>query len=608
MQPRSQCDARFDAAGADLLKLLIQPLYGDTPEVGIRELMQNSIDACLELQDYFAQGGPSVDLDEPDLSADVVITLEEKPDGSRYVTVADRGIGMTPSVVRDYFLKAGASFRRSDAWRRQHEIEPGRSRVLRSGRFGVGALAAFLLGDELEVSTRHVSVPKNAGVCFVARLESEEIQLNHCEHPVGTTVRVKISSDHVWNAIAYGKYWEDSKTNPNPLRQWDFYCTTGRRVERVLINNRTRVVLPQRLTFPAAGSALSPPWHRITAPDYQDVQWRNEPTGSKLICNGILVSDHRGYSQRKDWTPQGFQILRPTVSVFDPDGRLPLNLQRTDLATRDFPFGDALWESQCQDYIAWIFANAPSRPLVAPSDVQPEYGALAFPPPRLTFSFMREGSVPIELWAFQQISPARVIFFPERMKEVPSSATNELWVPLDLKWEASDARKAWFRTLFGWNIREGLSPFEAFRPRGRRTIIRTTFYEEIRQPRIIAKFVWDDIVEGPSNRRWTILSSGDCGSGRIDFTALLRSPATAGIDGLTEYFGVSINKDADEVRPYVRENRTWPIAAIWPKFAENVVIPYNLRRRKRAFPRAYDKLGAVISHYESLQKKKERQR
>lgn len=178
------CEAKFDAAGADLLKLLIQPLYGDIPEVGIRELMQNAVDACLELDDYIANTATS-DLERPDQSADVVITLENNADGSRYVTVVDRGIGMTPEIVRDYFLKAGASFRRSDTWRRQHESDTGNSRILRSGRFGVGALAVFLLGDEVEVSTRHVSASKGKGVHFNATLDTDEIQLNHCERPIG---------------------------------------------------------------------------------------------------------------------------------------------------------------------------------------------------------------------------------------------------------------------------------------------------------------------------------------------------------------------------------------------------------------------------------------
>ena len=221
------CEARFDAAGADLLKLLIQPLYGDTPGVGIRELMQNAVDACLELQDFLAQNASFVDPEQPDHSADVVITLERKPDGSRYVTVTDRGIGMTPEVVRDYFLKAGASFRRSDAWRQQHESETGESRVLRSGRFGVGALAAFLLGDEVEVSTRHVSAPKNGGVCFTATLDTDEIQLNHCQRPVGTTVRVKISADHIWSETNKLKALGRRENRPEPAPPMGFLLHGG---------------------------------------------------------------------------------------------------------------------------------------------------------------------------------------------------------------------------------------------------------------------------------------------------------------------------------------------------------------------------------------------
>ncbi len=42
--------AVFDTVGAPLLKLLIRPLYGNRPEVGIRELMQNSLDAVRELR------------------------------------------------------------------------------------------------------------------------------------------------------------------------------------------------------------------------------------------------------------------------------------------------------------------------------------------------------------------------------------------------------------------------------------------------------------------------------------------------------------------------------------------------------------------------------
>ena len=37
--------AAFRGSDADLLKLLIEPLYGNRPEIGLRELIQNAVDA-----------------------------------------------------------------------------------------------------------------------------------------------------------------------------------------------------------------------------------------------------------------------------------------------------------------------------------------------------------------------------------------------------------------------------------------------------------------------------------------------------------------------------------------------------------------------------------
>jgi hypothetical protein len=201
------CDARFDTAGADLLKLLIHPLYGDHPEFGIRELLQNALDACLERNASLAEAETNIP-EEPEHDSDVIIELREVSAKERYLTVSDRGIGMTPSVVLDYFLKAGASFRRSDVWRQRHEDELGRSRILRSGRFGVGALAAFLVGEEIEVSTRHVRSPATAGVRFQATLDTDEIQLDYCTRPIGTTIRVRIGREEVWKKLAKTWFWE----------------------------------------------------------------------------------------------------------------------------------------------------------------------------------------------------------------------------------------------------------------------------------------------------------------------------------------------------------------------------------------------------------------
>jgi molecular chaperone HtpG len=111
-------------SGPEVLKLLIEPLYGDRPEIGIRELIQNAVDAVRERREFEKNHPDSADHAPSDLRDDVVVWLDE-PDnnGAAMLTVSDRGIGMTEEIIVNYFLKAGASFRRSVAWKKEFESE-----------------------------------------------------------------------------------------------------------------------------------------------------------------------------------------------------------------------------------------------------------------------------------------------------------------------------------------------------------------------------------------------------------------------------------------------------------------------------------------------------
>lgn len=118
--------ASLQSANADLLKLLIEPLYGDHPGIGIRELCQNAIDAVREL-DFILESSPPPRIDREELEGDVVVTLEKDSLGDHWVTIADRGIGMTWGTVCKYYLTAGASFRQSDAWKKKYTDASGTS-------------------------------------------------------------------------------------------------------------------------------------------------------------------------------------------------------------------------------------------------------------------------------------------------------------------------------------------------------------------------------------------------------------------------------------------------------------------------------------------------
>jgi len=188
--------AGFDTSGPDLLKLLVGPLYDYKCAIGVRELIQNSVDACRERIDLQKIEKNKI------LDNDIIIKIQEADDGTGWLTITDYGVGMTLDTVKDYFLKAGASFRNSDAWKKQHTDLEGFSRVLRGGRFGVGALAAFLLGNEIEVKTRHVQSNTTDGLEFKAKIDDPTVEIlrSPIEEP-GTTIKVWINNPQVINEL-----------------------------------------------------------------------------------------------------------------------------------------------------------------------------------------------------------------------------------------------------------------------------------------------------------------------------------------------------------------------------------------------------------------------
>jgi hypothetical protein len=102
---------------------------------------------------------------------------------------------MNAHVLKNYFLRAGASYRRSAEWQKDFADGSGHSRVLRSGRFGIGVLAAFILGPQVEVKTRHYS--QKYGLSFSARLETDPIDLRYCEMRVGTEIKIAVAKVHL---------------------------------------------------------------------------------------------------------------------------------------------------------------------------------------------------------------------------------------------------------------------------------------------------------------------------------------------------------------------------------------------------------------------------
>jgi hypothetical protein len=125
----------------DIVKLLVGPLYGDDPSYGVRELLQNAIDACNERTAIDKTVG------------EIVVEVNTE---SGIFSITDNGIGMSEDVIANYYLSAGSSYRYSEQWSEKFTDAEGNPKVARSGRFGIGALATFLIGNRAKVFTRHI--------------------------------------------------------------------------------------------------------------------------------------------------------------------------------------------------------------------------------------------------------------------------------------------------------------------------------------------------------------------------------------------------------------------------------------------------------------------
>src|SRR5205085_9577919 len=134
-------------------------------------------------------------------------------------------------------------------------------------------------------------------------------------------------------------------------------------------------ILKQEYSLPVAGSILPAHWRRISDPDYSDIQWTYARV-PHLICNGLMVESEypkERHSVEFLWHAEGLYLQCPNVSVFDPDGHLPLLLQRTGLATSTYPFQESLLNDVVKDLLAYILVNAPTSPItrVVPTSGMP---------------------------------------------------------------------------------------------------------------------------------------------------------------------------------------------------------------------------------------------
>ena len=149
---------RFQLAQTEVRDLLMgERIYDGEPDLALRELYQNAMDACryraMRRRYVEARGG------RPGPWSGQITVVEGEDERGRYVECRDNGVGMTLDQLRNTFTKAGRRFEQSRAFRQEqanwHRQDPS-LRLYPNSRFGIGVFSYFMLADEMTVVTRPV--------------------------------------------------------------------------------------------------------------------------------------------------------------------------------------------------------------------------------------------------------------------------------------------------------------------------------------------------------------------------------------------------------------------------------------------------------------------
>jgi molecular chaperone HtpG len=375
----------------DLFRLVVDDLYGNEPAVAGRELLQNAIDAVRERERWETQRGERLSRDDfRDQAADVVVETRELDDNLGLLRISDRGIGMSVSTVIDGFLAAGATFSPSASEDQETGIP---LKWMKAGRFGIGVFAAFLLGDLIQVTTRHPGEEK--GLTFIAGMGDDLVQLDWLEDaPLGTEIVVPFLSENLPEVTRWlGKEERKNASHRHLLAQiQSFFVLQRPRIDFLLkAQDGTSEEKQQLGEVPDPNGQLPDRWRAIEAPGFDAVLW-SLPTrtiggslfapwnanGNEVAHNGILVRrPEREHGDRVyRWTsPLTNDILNPpSLAVFDTRQELRLALNRYELADSSVPFETQLQRSIGCDLVAHALACGESpHPLAADWGLQPIY-------------------------------------------------------------------------------------------------------------------------------------------------------------------------------------------------------------------------------------------
>lgn len=204
-------DTQFNLSKRQVIDLLMgTKLYGN-PQVALRELLQNSIDACLLRE---AQEKKWNNLYKPEIKVKYYSEGEDT-----VLEVIDNGTGMDQYIIDTYYSKVGSSFYKSaDFYNLKSESNAD---FTPTSRFGIGILSCFMVADTLIVDTKRVYAPHASSDPINITVEGQEsifwIKNGNRETPGTTTKLILRKNKNPWENLTETQFVKSVESViPNP--------------------------------------------------------------------------------------------------------------------------------------------------------------------------------------------------------------------------------------------------------------------------------------------------------------------------------------------------------------------------------------------------------
>lgn len=167
-----------------IIELLSSEIYDRDPYVFIRELLQNSIDACELRARIFGEN-------VFESKCPIHFNVEYLPEDGCKIICTDEGIGMDVGVISDFFAVAGRSYCQGEEYK-ESKIE-----IDHISRFGIGFLSCYMYGEEITVKTRRHMYRHQHGDPIIIKIPGRDLhwvlEKGTNDMPIGTSISVRVS-------------------------------------------------------------------------------------------------------------------------------------------------------------------------------------------------------------------------------------------------------------------------------------------------------------------------------------------------------------------------------------------------------------------------------